>query len=227
MKSWRNAFTILAILAIWTSGTAILEGQVTDTITVTIQGKLTTAILTGEYVTPFQAGDTAIFRVELLDEAGDPIAGHVTWYSSDSTALRLEELPINPDLPGNMAEIRGVALKKATVRVWVMAEPILEIHLASFRPHLDSLNWSGHDSIYIWRDSTGAVVKYDSLQYCAYATRGGYLVVESPGPPTCPVVFVPPPTQESLDWFPRIVRAVPSEEFRRLARGVRGAPGKD
>ena len=171
-----------------------LSAQVTDTISITIVGNVTSVTISGEYVTPFRVGDSVVFRANVVDEDGDPLAALLTYFTEDSTALRLEELPDG--------EALGIALKKATVRVWVVAEPITEMRLASFRD--GRLSWTRYDTINVG----------DSIQYCAYATRGGtVLVAESPGPPTCPMVFEGPTLPA---WLPLVDRTMDRRAFDAL-----------
>jgi hypothetical protein len=207
----------LSILALPT----ILSGQVSDTIQITITGRITDVTLTAEYVTPFQVGDTAILKAVVLDEDSLPIAAQITFFTEDSTALRLEDI-VRSDYPIGQKHARAIALRKATVRVWVMVEPITEMRLASFRDGV--LNWSRNDTLHIWQYTDGRPTVYESLQYCAWLTRGTELVAESPGPPLCPAgVFVPPslPRDHILaSAVSNMDRSVPPGELARLARGV-------
>jgi len=194
------------------------EGQVADTITIVIEGSLTSITLTAQYVTPFQVGDTVIFHAEVYDEDGDPINAVITFLTEDSTALRLEALDTS-GLPGNANEVRGIALKKATVRVWAVAEPVTEMALASFRPP-DSLNWTGFDTI----------PPVSSLQYCAYLIRDSTLVVQSAPPPTCPQVFPEPTANDGLyaSVLAAVPRMAPPTFIRQFwQRALRGREAKD
>ncbi|HUT57648.1 MAG TPA: hypothetical protein VNA25_07330 [Phycisphaerae bacterium] len=216
MPNWLRCFIALGI--IWMSGatTPGLEAQnVSDTITITIVGNVSGVILTGEYLTPFRVGDTAIFRAEVVDEDGAPINALISFFTEDATALSLEVIT-DPTVPANIGQARGIALKKATVRVWVVAEPITEMRLATFRD--GNLNWSGFDSVAVG----------GSLQYCAYLTRGTVLVVEDPGPPACPTVFLPATLPAEYRALSRMAsRSVSRSERFRLARGLPVNPGSN
>lgn len=212
MRILRNIFAVLALLALtWTTTDA---QEITDTITIEITGTLTGVVLTAEYLTPLQVGDTAILRAVVHDEDGDPISALVTFYTEDATALALEAIT-DPETPTNEGLARGIALRKATVRVWVMVEPVSHMYLASFRGGV--LRWTGHDTIPVGGE----------LQYCAYLVRGGYLVAESPGPPTCPMVFQPAPLPEPYTFLSRVDRRLDRQVLNRLARALPSRTGTD
>lgn len=203
MMNWNKLWCIPVALILSGIVTPVCSQSVADTIQITITGTLTDVAITGEYVTPFRVGDSVIFTAQAVDEDGDPINAMFTFFTEDSTALRLEAMPDGSAL--------GIALRKATVRVWVVAEPITQIQIASFRPP-DSLNWTGYDTIPIG----------STLQYCAWATRNGSLVAESPGPPACPVVFLPDePGPGTFYAMFKVDRRVGRTAFNTLARGMR------
>ena len=206
MKSFYVMFVSLLALLLMT-GASQAEAQVTDTILITIEGNVAGVILTGEYVTPLRVGDTVIFKANVVDEEGLPINALISFFTEDSTILRLETIT-DPTLGVNEGMARGIALKKATVRVWAIAEPITEMRLATFRDGV--LNWSGEDSILVG----------ESIQYCAWLTRGNRLVAESPGPPTCPSVFVADPLPAPYHALSRLDRSMDRAGFDRLARGL-------
>ena len=195
--------------------------EIADTIRIEIVGNVTSVVITANYVTPVRVGDTVLFMADVVDEDGDPISALLTYFTEDSTALRLEDLPDG--------QARGIALKKASVRVWVVAEPFTELRVASFRPP-DSLNWSGADTIFARMDSTGAVLPGQPeavLQMCAYLTRGGtILVAESPGPPLCPTVFLPATLPSAYLALSRPDRRMARDKFNRLARTLPVSPGE-
>lgn len=171
---WVLVFLLSAILGALLALPSAIKGQeITDTVTLTIQGALTDVAIVRDFVETPAVGDTVVFTAEAFDSEGDPIAADFTWISGDTTALQLIQQPDGTAI--------GIALRKATVWVAVRAEPITEVLLASFRD--GELNWSGYDTIPLGHD----------LQYCAYAVRDTWLVAESPGPPTCPIVFTPEP----------------------------------
>lgn len=151
------------------------RAQVADTIQVTIQGDLAEVVLTSELVTPPRIGDTIIFQAQAVDSEGDPVAVVFTWASEDSTALRIETM--------ENGQARGIAIRKATVRVWVMAEPVEDMLLASFR-----------DGELVWGE--GHLQEGETIFFCAYLVRGAELVAQSEPPPTCPSVFVSPSTPD-------------------------------
>jgi len=192
VRKWsRSTVAVLLPLValIWSPGTS--EAQVADTIVVTIQGKIDQVILTAEFVTPPRVGDTIFFRADVYDEEGDPATGFVYhWASEDPTALQIDQLE------GNRA--RGIALKKSTVRVWVMIEPITSLEIAVLQ----------QDGSLDWGRRIEATALEQQFQLCAYLHRRGVLVAESPGPPTCPTVFLPEAMPAFWPGAP-IQRAVP------------------
>jgi len=171
------------------SGTLTAQTIVTDTIVIDVTGSPTTALITASYMTPVHINDSIIFRVDVQDEMGNPLDAIVTFITPDSTALQLSA-PNNPQ-PGRY-EALGVALKLQQLLVWAVVDPIDEVRIASFRDN--NLNWTGFDTIPCNPDldNPGQCLQpYSSLQYCAYAIRGNNLVVESPGPPACPTIWLP------------------------------------
>jgi hypothetical protein len=196
---WILTFLLSAILGALLALPSAVSGQeITDTVFLTIQGNLTDVTIVRDFIETPAVGDTVIFSAVAVDEEGDPIAADFTWLSGDTTALQLIQQPDGTAI--------GIALRKATVWVAVRAEPITEVLLASFRD--GELNWSGLDSLVLGND----------LQLCAYAVRGGFLVAESPGPPTCPIVFTPEPTPPGY-WLAEMfdpVRVKPWGAFQRL-----------
>ena len=183
---------------IWSPGTS--EAQVADTIVVTIQGKIDQVILTAEFVTPPRVGDTVFFRADVYDEDGDPATGFVYhWASEDPTALQIDQLE------GNRA--RGIALKKSTVRVWVMIEPITSLEIAVLQ----------QDGSLDWGRRIEATALEQQFQLCGYLHRRGVLVAESPGPPACPIVFLPPATPAMWPG-PMIHRSLPWPRFYALTQ---------
>jgi hypothetical protein len=229
MKRW--TWLVLAALTPFTVPLSAQQIVVGDTIEITIQGNVDQVVLTAEYVTPPRVGDTIFFRALVTDEDGDPINALIRFGVEDPTVIRLEAIS-DSTLASNEGLARGIALRKATTRVWVGANPVSEMRLASFRPP-DSLNWAGFDTLYLkWLESPGDstwsesgerwVYDYilgpsDPLQYCAYLTRGETLVAEDPGPPACPTVFYPDPTGP---YLPRLAWYPFPGEFRRVARGL-------
>ena len=217
MLKWLRFCTALAI--IWMSGAIPLDAQeVGDTIEITIQGNVDQVVLVAEFVTPPRVGDTIIFRATVTDEDGDPINAFVRFGVEDPTVLRLETIS-DSTTAVNVGLARGIALKKATTRVWVGANPVTEMRLASFRPP-DSLNW-GLSNGGIPNDTINAG---EALQYCAYLTRGEVLVAQSPEPPACPTVFYPEPTGP---YLPRLAWVPFPGEFRRVSRGLPVNPGSN
>ena len=220
MLNWLKSFFVLAIILMSGATRTPLEAQVGDTITVTIVGNVTGVVLTAEYVTPARVGDTVIFRAVVTDEDGDPINALIRFGVEDPTVLRLEAIT-DSTVAANEGLARGIALRKATTRVWVGASPISEMRLASFRD--GALNWSGHDSIQIHRDAGGAVIpELSSLQYCAYLTRGTTLILQDPLPPDCPIVFLPEPGPEQMPYLAAAtVRRSSSEDWREVCQSIR------
>jgi len=218
---------LLGILALSLFAVPGNAQEVSDTILITITGRVTDVVLSAEYVTPFRVGDSALFLAEVTDEDGDPINALISFFSEDSTALRIEPVIENGGAASNVGMAVGIALRKASVRVWVMVEPIGEMRLASFRD--GELNWSGYDTLRLYRDASGNVIEDDPrhlIQYCAYLTRGTTLVAESPGPPTCPTVFLPDPSPSALP-FVLARRSVTRAELGRLGRGLPVNPHTD
>ena len=207
-----SVFALLLLIAAFllAIGVGQAGAQVTDTVTVTIAGTVAGVVLTAEYVTPARVGDTVIFRAVVTDEDGDPINALVRFGVEDPTILRLEAIT-DSTVAANEGLARGIALRKATTRVWVGANQIGEMRLASFRA--GELNWSGFDSVAVG----------ESLQYCAYLTRGTTLILQDPLPPTCPTVFLPEPGPEQMPYL--AAATVRRSEFRRLARGLPVNPG--
>jgi hypothetical protein len=181
----------LALLAS-TIPSATRAQLVTDTVRVTVEGDLAAVGITSFEAT-FRIGDTVQFVAEAYDSEGDPVSAVFTWASEDPAVVS-----IDPNTGLAVGQTKG-----SNVAIWVRAEAVGEIRMASFRPP-DSLNWSGADTI----DAIG-----ETLQYCAYVVDpGGYLVAESPGPPTCPIVFNPRPT-EAPRVFAGISRSRPAGFF--------------
>lgn len=179
------------------------EAQVSDTLQITVVGTLTEVVLSGEYVTPPQAGDSILLVATAFDEDGTEMPAMFSFFSEDSTVIRLEERTwTQPN------EALAVAVRKGTVRLWVVAEPIEEMVRASFRN--GELNFTGFDTIPVGGE----------IQYCAWLVRAGYLVVESPGPPACPTVFTPEPPRGLLNVF-AINRQVGEGAFNAMVRGMR------
>lgn len=188
----KGLITVLIILAVTLLGFIVLPGAVTgqtiaDTVRITIVGNLTTVEIIEDYPPEVAIGDTIHFHAEAFDEEGDPVLADFTWISVDTTKMQVFNVGDGTAL--------GIALSKPFADVAVRAEPIMEILLASFRD--GRLNWTGHDTIFTPLDSLGNVIDPNDpsahLQYCAYAVRGRYLVTQSPGPPTCPIVFTSAP----------------------------------
>jgi hypothetical protein len=186
----------LALLAMFAAKP--MAGQtVTDTVMVTVEGDLAGVGIT-TFEQTFRIGDTVQFVAEAYDSEGDPVSAVFTWASADTTAVRI-------DAATGLAV--GVG-KGSNVAIWVRAEAVQEMRLASFRPP-DSLNWTGQDTIPI-----GA-----NLQYCAYLVDAvGFLVSDSPGPPICPIVFLPRP-EPFPSMFAGISRSRPEGFFSK--RGLR------
>jgi hypothetical protein len=182
--------------------------EVTDTIEVTIRGRLTDVMITSELVTPPTVGDSVIFVALAFDEEGNPMTAGIAffWASSDPTRLQITERPDGSAL--------GVALRQGTVRVWVRAEMVEVMQIASFRPP-DSLNWTLQD------DSPVGV----PLQYCAYLTRNNELVLQSQPPPTCPIVFLAPTEPPNSVWA-NLYRVRPYESILRIG-DMLGTEGSD
>jgi hypothetical protein len=201
MKPWKLILTILMSFAFLLPAPTDAQ-QVSDTLQITVTGTLTEVVLLGEYVTPPQAGDSILLVATAYDEDGTEMNAMFSFFTEDSTTIRLEART-NPN------ESLAIAVKKGTVKLWVVAEPITEIIVASFRPP-DSLNFTGFDTIPVG----------GTLQYCAWAVRAGRLVVESPGPPTCPIVFLPEQPGELLKVF-AINRQVGRGAFNAMGRGMR------
>jgi len=150
--------------------------EVTDTLVITIQGTVTEAILTAEYLTPPRVGDSIIFRAVVVDEDGDPINALIEFFTEDADALTIEAIT-DPTTPLNEGMARGIALRKATVRIWVRATPIAELVTVSFRD--GELNWSGNDTILVGEE----------IAYCAYLFgTDGKVAAQSALPPRCPLV---------------------------------------
>jgi hypothetical protein len=178
---------ILFLLAFLPSA---LGAQVADTIWVQVVAPFDTVIIqTAPPVPPMNVGDTLELVAVAVDVEGDPMPmGSVvlTWGSTDPATLQVFT---RPDGTGY-----GIALTKNTGRgtgVFVVAEPVTEMLVAALFPG-DSLDWSGSFRLLREVDSTGALVgEPPTQQLCAYLVDGGWLVLESPGPPTCPAVFEP------------------------------------
>jgi hypothetical protein len=192
----------------------LLYGQVTDTITVTITGHVTEVVLTADYLPPLEVGDTLVLNAVVLDEDMDPVPAVISFFSEDTTAMRI--VPIErTDYPVGVKEALGIALKKANnLRLWVMAEPVSEVRVGWF---LDGeIDWG-----------TRYARVGETAQACAYLVDpDGYLLGESPGPPTCPVVFTPRPLPVVLvralgGAMPVVDRALSWRELEGLARGLR------
>ena len=181
-RRFRQLFGGLLMASLLSLGQPIFSGIltaqtiVTDTIVIDVTGSPTTALITASYMMPVHINDSIIFRVDVQDEMENPLDAIVTFITPDSTALQLSA-PNSPQ-PGRY-EALGVALKIQQLLVWAVVDPIDEVRIASFRDN--NLNWTGVDTIPVG----------GSLQYCAYAIRGNNLVVESPGPPACPTVWLP------------------------------------
>ena len=200
MGTLRSIFVTLAVMLapIWTSGTA--EAQVADTIVVTIQGDVSQVLLTWEDFDIVRIGDTIHLRAQALDSEGDPVNAAFYWASEDSTILRIEEQPDGRAV--------GIAIRKGTVRVWVMVEPVTSLDVAVLQSD-GTLDW-------------GKQLEFTALgqenQLCAYLHRAGTLVAESPGPPTCPTVFLAASTPAMWPG-PVIARSVPWSRLMALAGG--------
>jgi len=199
VKIWTSIFAVLALLALtWTTTEA---QEVADTVVVTIEGDLNEVSVAVVTLPPHRIGDTIFFRAEAFDSEGDPVVSVLyRWASEDTTVLALEEL--------EDGQARGIALRKGTIRVWVMAEPITSLDIAILRED-GSLDWG--------RQLTLTALG-ESAQLCAYLHRRGYLVAESPGPPACPVVFLAPPDPNG--WPAVIRRVVPWSQLQRYATRV-------
>ena len=185
-------------------------GQVAvDTVWVTVEGPLFETTIT-TVTRRMQLGDTVQFVAIAQDQEGDSVTAVFTWASTDPTIVSIDPLT-------GIA----IAIAKTTqpVGIAVLTEQVSELLLATFRD--GSLNFSGHDTIFIQKDSLGNVTTPLSerrLQYCAYlinATR--QLVAQDPGPPTCPMVFQDIPIQADA-MFARVPRIRPLFQ-------VRGSPG--
>ena len=188
---------MLALLgATWTT----TEAQVADTIVVTIQGDVSQVLLTWEDFDVVRIGDTIHLRAQAFDSEGDPVSAVFPWASEDDAILRIEEQPDGRAV--------GIALRKGTVRVWVMVEPVTALITAVLRPD-GSLDW-------------GKQLEFTALgqeaQLCAYLHRNGTLVAESPGPPACPIVFLASPTPAMWPG-PVIARSLPWSRLMALAGG--------
>jgi hypothetical protein len=183
-----------------------LEGQevVSDTILVTVIGNVSEVTLTVVPMDTVPLGDTLVFHATVVDEEGDPMIALIEFFVEDPTALRLEAIT-DSEVPLSEGSARGIGLRKASTRVWVMATPITELRIASFRPP-DSLNWSRRDTI-IHREGQPF-----SLQLCAYLLSGDHAVSQSSPPPRCPFVF---PFVERPAEFP--VPPIPHPLFNRFA----------
>lgn len=202
-------FFFLALLLVATPA----AGQVADTTLVIIEGDLA-EVLIQVPDTIISIGDTIFFFAETVDSDGDPVDALLTWSSSNLAAFPIDE-------------VTGVAVALTKdlggVEVYVQAVKIGAMILATFRD--GELNWSGFDTValQLWEPSLGDSTWYDrggywvydeilvpnpdpTLQYCAYLVDPNQrLLVENPGPPTCPIVFLPPrPRPASL--FPPLPR---------------------
>lgn len=194
-------FLCWAVLALLVAVPAHAQ-LVTDTVRVTVEGDLAAVGITSFEAT-FRIGDTVQFVAEAYDSEGDPVTAVFTWASEDPAVVSIDP---NTGL--------AVGLTKGTnVAIWVRAEAVGEMRLASFRPP-DSLNWSGFDTLTIQRDSAGEIIGAPpELQYCAYLVDPvGYLVADSPGPPLCPVVFLPR-AEPVFTMFAGISRSRPAGFF--------------
>ena len=199
MKSWSRSIAAgLLVLAalIWNPGTT--EAQVADTIVVTIQGDVSQVLLTWEDFDILRIGDTIHMRAQAFDSEGDPVDAVFRWASEMPEILRVEEMPDGRAV--------GIALRKGTVRVWVMVEPNPTLATAVLQSD-GSLDW-------------GRRIDFTALgqtaQLCGYLHRGGELVAEAPGPPVCPVVFIAPATPTM--WpDPVIARSVPWHTLMAMA----------
>ena len=197
MRILRSISVVLALLgATWTT----TEAQVADTIVVTIQGDVSQVLLTWEDFDVVRIGDTIHLRAQAFDSEGDPVSAVFHWASEDDAILRIEEQPDGRAV--------GIALRKGTVRVWVMVEPVTALITAVLRPD-GSLDW-------------GKQLEFTALgqeaQLCGYLHRAGTLVAESPGPPTCPTVFLAAPTPAMWPG-PVIARSLPWSRLMALAGG--------
>lgn len=220
IRTWRHgkSWTIPLMMMLWTWSSPAGAQVVSDTIVIDILGNPTEVLLTAEYVTPARVGDSVIFRANVVDEDGDPTPALVTFVSEDSTALIFESVT-----PSGMAdsyhEALGIALRKATVKVWVIVEPIDEVLVASFRDGVLG-PWGGPDSIAVG----------ESLPYCAYALHMGNFVAKQIADPPCPDVFQrnEPPAGPYRALSRVVQRELPLLGFNHTVRPVvRRADGDD
>lgn len=153
---------------------AFASAQVADTVFVSVFGDLNSVTFT-TFEVNLNIGDTVQYVAQAFDSEGDPVAATYRYASSDTTVVKIDAYT-------------GVAvgLKKGTnIAITVMAEAG-SLFMASFRPP-DSLNWTGYDTISCSEPDCSDA---PTLQYCAYLVNdAGFLVGESPGPPTCPIVW--------------------------------------
>jgi hypothetical protein len=195
---------------------SITEAQVVDTVYVSVQGDLNRVMFT-EFETNMTIGETKVFRAVAFDSDGDTVNAIMTYKSTDPTVIQIDS-------------ITGLAtaLKKGTnIGIWVRAEAGSMMHMASFRD--GDLDFSGNWEIplYTWQNSLGDSTWYEptdgrdpywvkdyirvpnpnpTLQFCAWLVDGGgHMVAESPGPPTCPTVWLPAPepTNSMFVYVPR------------------------
>jgi hypothetical protein len=225
MKYLMQLLALLLVTPAW--------GQVvSDTIFISVEGTPTAALLTAEFDTPFYVGDTATFMVEVMDEAGQPITALISFFSTDTTMLRIEPVATDGGAPSSVGMAVGIALRRDTVPVgvWAVAEPLGELRVATYRGDrlestIETGTWESApgDSTW-WEPESRWVQGYQfvpnpdpTLQACAYLLNpAGDLIAQEPE--GCPMAFPPALLPNPLTHLAR--RDLTRREFFRLAEGL-------
>lgn len=175
------------------------SAQVTDTLTITIEGELAFAEII--YDGTARVGDTIQFVGAAYDVDGDAVTATFSWAVSDTTKMTI-------DPATGVAVVRA----KGTVSVYLMAEAVDRFVLGAFRPE------DGPAAITFPDDLQWGLFEGESLQLCGYLLNPeGYLLAHNNGNEIspCPQVF-PYPFYASAGLLAlfEAVRARPWREIR-------------
>jgi len=212
MKHLNGMFaSILALLLM--IGVSRVEAQVVsvDTILVTIVGDVPEDGVTIDSFLvsrEWRLNDTIPLVASWLDSESDPVPGVVFTWGTDRPDL----LTVFQDAGGAWF---AMPIGKGAVHLYVRAEASDVMHVGFLNPDR-TINWAG-----------GEVGIGRTARFCAYlVTARNALVAESPGPPTCPMAFLPQPS--TLDRvFANTTRSISWNQLWRIGTSLRRVKGQD
>jgi len=226
---------VLILMLLFSVTTTQAQVVGVDTITVTFVGDLPESGVQIDSLlyADWRLNDTLPLVATWLDSEGDPVPGGVFTWGTDRPDL----LTIWQDAALNWF---AVPTGKGTGKLFVRIEAGDVMHVAFLNPDR-SLDWVGGEiEAFEWVPSLGDSTLYEGAwvydyrlqlkpeaerqaQFCGYlVTAQNALVAESPGPPTCPMAFLPLST--TLDRvFANTTRSISWDRLWRLGTSLRGA----